>query len=242
MKRFKTLLFLPISFLSAFIFAACGEEDCSDYTISRPTALVTVRPQTDGSFTLQLNDSTTLCPANMQRSPFGSKVVRALVNYQPEVKFGENSHSVRINWIDSIRTKMPEQTTGADDAARFGNDPIEIVKDWVTVAEDGFLTLRIRTRWGNGTAHYVHLVTGTNPTDPFTLELRHDARGDVAGPMGDALIAFNLNDLPRTATDSVKIKLSWTSFSGKKSAEFPLRLHAAEICTAETFPLNARVK
>ncbi len=50
--------------------------------------------------------------------------------------------------MDSIRTKMPVVSAGENNDEKFGNDPIEIVKDWVTIAEDGYLTLRIRTKWG----------------------------------------------------------------------------------------------
>ena len=35
----------------------------------------------------------------------------------------------------------------------YGNDPVEILNDWVTIAEDGYLTLRFATRWGNGQPH-----------------------------------------------------------------------------------------
>ncbi|CEN49242.1 conserved hypothetical protein [Capnocytophaga canimorsus] len=53
---------------------------------------------------------------------------------------------MRINWIDSIRTKKPVPDLGAENDAKYGNDAIEVVKDWLTVAEDGYLTLRIRTQ------------------------------------------------------------------------------------------------
>ena len=50
-----------------------------------------------------------------------------------------------INWIDSIRTK--DAVHAPADEAAYGNDAVEIVKDWVSIAEDGYLTLRFRTRW-----------------------------------------------------------------------------------------------
>ena len=42
--------------------------------------------------------------------------------------------------------------------------------------------------------------------------------------MGDALIAFNLNGLPRDGGDKVTIRLNWRSFTGYKSFDFKLRL------------------
>ena len=93
------------------------------------------------------------------------------------------------------------------------------------MAEDGYLTLRIRTLWGTPhAAHVLNLVTGTNPKNPYELELRHDAKGDRNGRWGDALIAFNLNKLPGANAGNVKIKLKWMSFTGEKSAEFEIKM------------------
>lgn len=223
MKNNK-ILFALIGILGfAPLFQACDNDD--DSMSNYHTALVTVCPNDDGSFVLNLDDATVLYPANMKVSPFGKKEVRALVNYS-EVP-GEDAKAVvknvQVNRIDSIRTKNPVMSLSDNDAA-YGNDPIEIVQDWVTVAEDGYLTLRIRTLWGfNNQPHVLNLVTGVNPEDPFEMELRHNAMGDVGGHYGDALIAFNLNALPEME-GFVKIKLRWKSFSGEKSTEFNLKM------------------
>ena len=145
--------------------------------------------------------------------------MRALVNYVEESSSNGSYRNVRVNWIDSIRTKYPVMTTGDDNSA-YGNDPIEIVRDWVTVAEDGFLTLRIRTLWGLGQGpHIVNLVYGTEKGNVETLVLHHDAQGDTNGVMADGLIAFNLNKLYE-GRENVTLKLKWTSFSGDKSITF----------------------
>ena len=46
------------------------------------------------------------------------------------------------------------------------------------------------------------------------------------GVLGDALIAFDLNSMWPDHPEEVKIKLNWKSFSGKKSMEFPLKMHS----------------
>ena len=164
----------------------------------------------------------------MKNSPFGDKEVRALVNYTDEENRGD-TRNVHINWIDSIRTKKPVPDLGIENDNKYGNDAIEIVKDWVTIAEDGYLTLRIRTQWGmTNNKHYINLLTGVNPENPYEFELRHDANGDIGGSMGDALIAFNLNDLSGKEEQNVKLKLNWKSFSGPKSTEFDLYLRPKE--------------
>lgn len=205
---------------------SCTNDDGSAELL-RPTALVTVCPNADGSFIMQLDDETQLVPTNLKTSPFGAKEVRALVNYTETNVSPQDTRvrNVEVNWLDSIRTKLPVETLGEQDAAKYGNDPVEIIQDWVTVAEDGYLTLRIRTLWGTPHAtHVLNLVTGTNPKNPYELELRHDAKGDRNGRWGDALIAFNLNKLPGANAGNVKIKLKWMSFTGEKSAEFEIKM------------------
>lgn len=244
MKRKKFILFATGLLTASLLSQSCDDDSDTYCDMMCPTALVTVRPSAASGFTLQLDNKTTLYPTNMKQSPFGDKEVRALVNYSLETRTNGSVNNVHINWIDSIRTKQPVATAGADNDKRYGNDPIEIVRDWVTVAEDGYLTLRIRTRWGAGRKmHHVNLLTGGNPDNPYELELRHDAHGDVDGRMGDALIAFNLNHLPKGGNGDVRIILSWMSFSGKKSAEFSLQLHDNTAKDyAESMPLNKSVE
>ena len=99
-------------------FQSCwdDDDDCPRHVIcpvEQPNALVTVKPNADDTaFRMQLNDSTQLWPVNMRQSPFGSKEVRALVNYRKPTEeelekggiFGGIS-CVYVNWIDSILTK-----------------------------------------------------------------------------------------------------------------------------------------
>lgn len=222
----QNLLFSIVGVVVLMMLPSCTNDDGSAELL-RPTALVTVCPNADGSFIMQLDDETQLVPTNLKTSPFGTKEVRALVNYTETNVSPQDTRvrNVEVNWLDSIRTKLPVKTLGEQDAAKYGNDPVEIIQDWVTVAEDGYLTLRIRTLWGTPHAtHVLNLVTGTNPKNPYELELRHDAKGDRNGRWGDALIAFNLNKLPGANAGNVKIKLKWMSFTGEKSAEFEIKM------------------
>ena len=88
----------------------------------------------------------TLLPTNMSSSPFGDKEVRALVNYnEVSESGGRYDKAVQVNWIDSILTKSIAPDLGSENDVVYGTDPVEIVNDWVTIAEDGYLTLRFRT-------------------------------------------------------------------------------------------------
>ncbi|MGN1245754.1 MAG: NigD-like protein [Muribaculaceae bacterium] len=223
--------------MAAVMLTACNDDDIEeaigavgDPTYGFANALVTAKTADDGTFFLQLTDEISLLPVNVTKSPY-DKEVRALVNYTevpkedfliafPDGDLKGCNTPVRINWIDSILTKMPVPDLLEMNDATYGSDCVEIVNDWVTIAEDGYLTLRFRTRWGGNSMHRVNLITGVNPENPYEVEFRHDANGDVNGIWGDALVAFNLNDLPDTNGETVKLTLRWKAYSGDKKVEF----------------------
>ena len=237
MKTLKLFLMATGVLFTSLTFQSCLDDD--DYYYSgnwRANALVTVKPLSDKSFFLQLDDTTTLLPVNITSSPFGDKEVRALVNCRLVNESSEGySKAVYVNWIDSILTKQIAPDLGAKNDSVYGNDPVEMLKDWVTIAEDGYLTLRFRTLWGDHSkAHFVNLLVSQNSANPYEVEFRHNAYGDVHGTEGDGLVAFKLDKLPDTEGKTVKLKLKWKSFSGDKSAEF-------DYCTRKSTPASTDI-
>ena len=215
----KTLI--AIATIGTLSFQSCLD-DGDNYAVRFPNALVTVKTDADQTVFLQLDDKTTLLPTNMPKSPYGEKEVRALIHYKEVDEPGDiYTQAVYINWIDSILTKPVAPDLGEENDAVYGTDPVEIVNDWVTIAEDGYLTLRFRTRRGDyHTKHFVNLLLSQNPENPYEAEFRHNAKGDIYGKYADGLVAFKLDALPDTEGKTVKLKLKWKSYSGEKSVEF----------------------
>ena len=219
-KKWFVMLMAAVASLG---FQSCLDDDDDKYAVLVPNALVTVKNASDNSCYLQLDERTTLLPVNMKSSPFGGKEVRALVNYSNvDEPSGVYSQAVHVNWIDSLLTKSMAPNLGeAENDEVYGDDPVEMVADWVTIAEDGYLTLRFRTRWGNPSLkHFVNLISTNNPEDPYEVEFRHNAYGDTYGQAGDGLVAFSLASLPDTEGKTVKLTLKWHSFTGDKSVQF----------------------
>lgn len=218
MSKLKNVLLAGALLSALFALQGCNKENNNN---SLTPAVVTIIPTENEGFVMQLTDDITLFPTNLKKAPYGQKEVRAQVLYEVvSGSYQSGKADVNVSYIDSIRTKLPVNDAGSKNDLLYGNDPIEIVRDWRTVAEDGYLTLRLRTYWGRTSRpHIINLVV--NAENPYELELRHNAQGDVNGQMADALIAFNLNKLlegkPKT-----KLKLSWQSYTGKKSLEFDL--------------------
>lgn len=210
--------------MAALFVQSCSNDDEYDYSVMMPNALVTVKTDANDKLFLQLDDETTLLPVNVTESPYDGKEVRALVNYKEvEEPSGSHSRAVHINWMDSILTKKLVEPLESEEKMDevYGNDPVEIINDWVTIAEDGYLTLRFRTSWGGNpnVKHFVNLVAVDK--ENYVVEFRHNAYGDIYGHVADALVAFKLDELlPDTDGKTVKLTLKWKSYNQEKSHEF----------------------
>ncbi len=221
----------------ALLVGVASLQSCLDddngypYDLLIPKAVVTVKPTAADAFYMQLDDETTLKPVNVTASPFGEKEVRALVNYDVvDDPASPYDQAVYINWIDSLLTKPMAPNLGeAENNAKYGDDAVDILADWVTIVEDGYLTLRFGC-YGNPastTAHFVNLVSTNNPDDPYEVEFRHNAYDDIGGQLKVGLVAFRLADLPDTEGQTVKLTLKWKSYGGDKSVTF-------DYCTRQT--------
>jgi hypothetical protein len=234
------MMVVSLSFQSCLDDDECTSSPYVICPIEYPNALVTVKPNADNTaFRMQLTDSTQLWPVNMRQSPFGNKEVRALVNYRKPTKeelekggIYADMECVFVNWIDSILTKPTVESYGnaEENLQKYGSDPLEIIDDWVTVAEDGYLTLRFRTRWGGNVKHVVNLVHRTDVNTPNYYTFYHDAKGDTNGQIGDALVAFKLPDssIPENHSEMETLTLEWKSYSGTKTARFKFRPRGTE--------------
>jgi hypothetical protein len=241
----KNLLYLLVALLMSAVWLPSCDNDDESVWYAYPNALVTVKPVDSNSFYMQLDDNTTLKPLNLQGSPFGDKEVRALVNYRLRPNNpAPYDRAVWVYWIDSILTKPAISVEEMNPDFNYGNDPVEIVRDWVTVAEDGYLTLRFRTLWGNGNVHYVNLITGENPNNPYEVEFRHNCNGDLnANTWADGIVAFRLDGLPVTDGQSVRLTLRWQSFSGEKKVYFEYKPRATTLSNIDiTSDLNPQIR
>lgn len=220
MKTSKLILAIFTFILVSTSFQACNNDN--DYNYYNPNGLVTVKNLDENTFYMQIEDNVTLRPVNMTKNPYGKEEVRALISFE-ETKDdpGQFTKAAYIHRIKKILTKQPVPTKGEEDDKTYGNDPVEIMNSWATILEDNYLTLHFAALWGySSNPHYVNLVTGTNPNDPYEVVFRHSVNGDYGDARATSLVAFSLKDLPDTGGKTVKLKLKWKSFTGEKTTVF----------------------
>lgn len=224
MKHFSktAAVCLTMAALAAGI-QSCSSDDDGGYSKAYANAVVTIKPNADNSqMYLQIDSTTLALPTNRKASPYGTREVRAVANLSPvEGKAQEPaSRLVFVNWMDTILTKPVAANHNADGNAKaYGNDPVEIVNSFETVAEDGYLTLRFRTLWAGLEKHTVNLVHRTDADTPYLFTLYHNANGETAGKVGDALVAFRLPDAVDEASGAINITLQWKSFTKNQQGD-----------------------
>ena len=87
-------------------------------------------------------------------------------------------------------------------------DPIDLVTDWMTSLEDGFLTLHYTIQASGSVKHDFSLYPGAEPN---TYRLVHDAHGDLKGDRMEGLVCFEMAAglLPETTDGPVQLYLDY---------------------------------
>lgn len=218
-RRYHIILLLAT--LLILLLASCSKENFDgrvpDFNGEGVTAdflaILTIKKTPTDTVYFQLDDSTTIYATNYQHDYTRMEKVFCdiSVTNRPEGRF---KYKGFINWLEPI-----DEGQVTADASVSGSLGLDIMDDWMTSVEDGYLTIHYNTWWGaNPVQHKMYVITGTNSEDPYELVLRQDACGDKKDEKGDALICFDINSLPDTGDNYKELKLKWTS-SGGTAAE-----------------------
>jgi len=176
-------------------------------------AILTIKKTPTDTVYFQLDDSTTIYAVNFQDGFTRMEKVFCDITVTNK-SVGRFKYEGYINWLEPI-----DEGQVTADASVTGNLGLDIIDDWMTGAEDGYLTLHYNTWWGSSQVlHKMCVITGTNPEDPYELVLLQDACGDKKDEEGDALVCFDINSLPDTGDEYKELTLKWTS-SGGTAAE-----------------------
>ena len=95
-----------------------------------------------------------------------------------------------------------------------GEDPVDIILDWMTSLEDGFFTLHYSIPASGNVKHDFTLYRGDSK-DVFILS--HDAHGDTKGSLMDGLVCFDVSGLlPDTEGKTVELHLDYIDLNKTK--------------------------
>ena len=87
------------------------------------------------------------------------------------------------------------------------SDPVDILMDWITCLEDGFLTLHYSVRASGSVKHGFSLYPSVESN---TYRLVHEANGDSKGSLTDGIVCFDVSGvLPDTEGKTVELHLDY---------------------------------
>ncbi len=223
MKTLKSFMLLVGILLGSTAFYSCLDDDdaYSEFWRDSVQAIVTVKPLSDNSYYMQLDDSTTLFPTNSY-VPENLKEIRAFVIYKNDEKKTEGyDQSVQLLRMDTLLTKPIAPDLGSENDSYYGTDMLALnggsiwSKNGVWI-EDGYITFDfyIQRGYNDNVKHFLNLVQ-TNSADPYELEFRHNAYGNIDSSLRPSagLVSFKLDKLPSTEGKTVKLKIKYKSFA-----------------------------
>ena len=235
MKRFLHILQVPALTCLALL-SGCAKDDAwydstpngdaedvtSPSQVSRYSAIATLFLSDEGVYYLQVDADTRVYPENFRdlchtTPDVPCRIVGEMTVYNRKVD--NNAWVGRLEWFDFLE-KGPVFTGVGN-----GKDGVDVLADWMTSLEDGFLTLHFQTWWGvEPRRHELRLVTGTNPDDPYELLLVHNANDDPKSYQADALIYFDIQPYLPKPEDPLHttVTLKWTDDAGQiQTRRFP---------------------
>lgn len=98
-------------------------------------------------------------------------------------------------------------STDAIETATY-SDPMDIVSDWMTSLEDGFLTLHYMIPTSGEKKHHFLLYQSLYDSNQYYLI--HKADGDTKGSVMDGIVCFDVSrSLPQTEGKTVKLSFAY---------------------------------
>lgn len=189
-----------------------GKND--DYT-GEYMAIVTVKKTAKDTVFFQLTDDITVYPSNYQDSY--TKMERLFCDAVVwQECTGSYDYTCSVVWAEPVEEGTV--TSGSEPQWDGVKDVLDIIDDWMTSIEDGYLTVHYNTWWGSaGVQHSFRLLMGTDPSNPYSLVLLQDSHGDLMEEKSDGLVCFDINALPDTGGEYIPLSIKWKTLEGMVS-------------------------
>lgn len=168
----------------------------------------------DGFTYLKIDDNLNIVDANDNLKSVSGRIYCQfrLLDEKP----ASNFFPAEIDWYESVELGQYGPLAGGTGFATIDDaddDGLDVIEDWMTSLEDGYLTFHYSAWWGNK-MHYL-VLTPDDENKPLELTLRHDSRDDEKLEKADALICFDINSLSNYIDEeNVTITVKWKNSVG----------------------------
>lgn len=214
MKRMRFIVLIAGVVLAAITLNSCDDDDDTYSLGDLYGSIATVRPLSGDSYSLTLDDGSSMWPAANYAPWYKPKEnQRAIVYYTIlSDKFQGFDYAILVRDINEILTKYPAENLGDEgNDEKYGTDPVEILDMWIG---DGYLNVKFGFNYGGNVKHYVNLVQREDVNRPYYFEFRHNAYDETTHAGGKSFVAFNLSNL--AIKEEVTLTIKVKTFEGDK--------------------------
>ena len=222
-------LIIPLFIGLTLLFTSCFKDDghyysVGDFIVSFGT--VEKRSTTVNDYVIHLDEGNNVVPV-LTSSPWiqfednqrvwiyfnplsDSRLTDSTVTYLAKI----------VNVKDILFKDIKKYTEVSDDS--MGHDPIIVRDAWISKT-GGILTLDLNY-FTQGSLHYINLIDNGEAngiTNPFVLELRHNARGDRKDYLASGYVSFKLNYLKLSGKSETKFVIRYTDYEDRR-IDWPL--------------------
>ena len=222
MKQISNYIrWVGVGLVALLVTVGCAKEYMADIdrlypeksdNVTEDLAIGTLRSQ-DGVRYIKLDEKTcsqVMNPETVSDIKDGTRVFLEFryVVYEKVAAFCTDA--ILVEWVSPIDAGDVsildfEESFSADNTkSRSYTDPVDIVTDWMTSLEDGFLTLHYMIPQSGDKKHSFVVYRSM---DKYTFYLIHKADGDK-GPVSEGIVCFDVSRLlPETGGETVKLSL-----------------------------------
>ena len=219
----KKSLFILLC-LVAGVLASCSKS-MDDYYPDKPyeytfptgyqvgktyTAIATLLKSTDGVVYLKVNEDLQIVTEKLDplweqvKAPTRVYCQFHLLEKQPPTPY----YWAEIEWYEFVA--MWDSTVVLDG----GDAGLDIIDDWMTSLEDGFLTIHYSAWWGRGNIRHLVFIEYEKPN---TFRLVNNDNGDEKLEKKDALYCLDINFISDHIDKENAITIKWKTCAGEQA-------------------------
>jgi len=216
-------LLIPATLVLGMLFTSCFKDDdfysTGDYIVTFGT--VEMKSIADKDYVIHLDAGDIVVPLATSSPWIDVKDnQRVMVEFESmrDEKLTDSTFTyyARVNDVRNILFKgIKKYTEVADDS--MGHDPIIIRNAWIAKT-GGILNIDFKY-YTQGSVHYINLIDNGEAngiTNPFILEMRHNARGDREEFPAMGFVSFKLDYLKLAGKNVTKFIVRYTDYDGRK--------------------------
>ena len=175
------------------------------------TAIATLLKAADGVVYLKVNEDLQIVAENNGLDPLWEKIkapTRVYCQFHLLERQPAQYYWAEIEWYEFVA--MWDSTVVLDG----GDAGLDIIDDWMTSLEDGFLTIHYSAWWGRGNSRHLIFLEYEKQN---IYRLIHDENGDEKLEKNDALYCLDINFISDHIDKDNIIIIKWKTCAGEQA-------------------------